>query len=298
MTAFLPFLFGAALFPMSRFFPLAAAFSFFVAAALLVKRKKYPALAIVIFGFLYAFSRFSPAAESPDVWNKDLMLTGSFAPKISAASSGVGAQKFVVQNAFDGDSGIEIKELRNEDMTIFTDYAYDADKEYEILLKTGSERLRRNPGWQLDPGLYGSIKAVSAERDAPFSFRNFFDRQRKRLNAYVLGRLQGDSAALVASVTTGDRSYLGDDLKEAFNVTGLSHILSISGTHFGLFSAMMFGIFVFLIKRLPYRILLRPGGDDFNCADNDLLPGHIRFRSPGCQIVYLDQPVSHRSSPR
>lgn len=52
-------------------------------------------------------------------------------------------------------------------------------------------------------------------------------------------------------------SYLGDDLKEAFNVTGLAHILSISGTHFGLFSVMMFAIFVFLVKRLPYGILQR-----------------------------------------
>ena len=73
----------------------------------------------------------------------------------------------------------------------------------------------------------------------------------------VLARFQKDSAALISSVTTGEASYLGDDLKEAFNSTGLAHILRISGTHFGLFSVMLFGMFVFLIKRLPCVILQR-----------------------------------------
>jgi competence protein ComEC len=46
-------------------------------------------------------------------------------------------------------------------------------------------------------------------------------------------------------------------LRNSFNATGLAHILSISGTHFGLFSMFLFGIFSFLIKALPYRILQR-----------------------------------------
>ena len=51
--------------------------------------------------------------------------------------------------------------------------------------------------------------------------------------------------------------HLGEDLKRAFNKTGPAHILSISGTHFGLFSVVIFGICSFLVKRLPYRLLQR-----------------------------------------
>ena len=48
-----------------------------------------------------------------------------------------------------------------------------------------------------------------------------------------------------------------DKLKDAFNITGLAHILSISGTHFGLLSVLLFGMVRLIIKALPYRILQR-----------------------------------------
>src|SRR4030042_1482968 len=50
---------------------------------------------------------------------------------------------------------------------------------------------------------------------------------------------------------------MDEGLRDSFNVTGLAHILSISGTHFGLFSMLLFGMFSFLIKAFPYRSLQR-----------------------------------------
>jgi competence protein ComEC len=47
------------------------------------------------------------------------------------------------------------------------------------------------------------------------------------------------------------------ELRNAFNITGLTHILSISGSHFGLFSVLLFGIFRFIIRAFPYRTLQR-----------------------------------------
>ncbi len=105
--------------------------------------------------------------------------------------------------------------------------------------------------------LYGSAEGLRVSGPAPFSVANYFDKWRKRINDCVLARFQKDSAALISSVTTGETSYFGDDLKDAFNSEGLAHILSISGTHFGLFSVKLFGMFVFLTKRLPYVILHR-----------------------------------------
>ena len=74
---------------------------------------------------------------------------------------------------------------------------------------------------------------------------------------YIEEHCKKDSGALVASITTGQMTNMSEELREAFNVTGLAHILSISGTHFGLFSVFLFAIFGFFIQRLPYRVLQR-----------------------------------------
>ena len=257
MMVFISFLLGTALFQMFRYFPITS-FIFSAAAAVFIMRKKrHLLLLIMALGVIYASARFSPPAEDLDVWNRELKLTGWFVPKSGAPSSGSSAKTFTIDTAFDDEAGFELEDLNGEDATIFTDFEGDPDEEYEVLLKTGKERSRRNPGGWGQVKLYGSVRGLKVSGGTPVSITNYFNKQRKHINDYVLGRFNKDAAALVASVTTGETSYLGDDLKEAFNVTGLAHILSISGTHFGLFSVMMFAMFVFLVKRLPYGILQR-----------------------------------------
>jgi competence protein ComEC len=257
MMVFISFIFGTVLFSLFRFFPLTSVIFFVAAAVLIARKKRYVLLLIIALGVSYAFARFSPGAETLDVWNRELTLTGRFLPKSSAPSPGSDAKTFTIDTAFEDESGSEIEDLRDKDAHIFTDFEADPDEEYQVLLKTGKDRSRRNPGGWAQMKLYGSAASLKVAGRAPSSITNYFNKVRKRINEYVLGRFRKDSAALIVSVTTGEMSYLGDDVKEAFNVTGLAHILSISGTHFGLFSVMMFGMFVFLIKRLPYRILQR-----------------------------------------
>ena len=214
-------------------------------------------LLIVVLGISYAYVRFSPGVETLDLWNKKLILTGRFLPSSNAPFPGSDAKTFSIDTALEDESDPEIEDLQDKDATVFTDFEADSDEEYEVLLKTGKDRSRRNPGGWGQVKLYGAAAELRVAGRASPSITNYFNKLRKRINEYVLGRFRKDSAALIASVTTGETSYLGDDLKEAFNVTGLAHILSISGTHFGLFSVMMFGTFVFLIKRLPYGMLQR-----------------------------------------
>jgi competence protein ComEC len=83
-----------------------------------------------------------------------------------------------------------------------------------------------------------------------------FEPYRQSLKSYIDTRFSRDTAAFIAAVTIGE-TRLAEDLKSAFNTTGLAHILSISGTHFGLFSVVIFGCVLLLIKRLPYRLLQR-----------------------------------------
>lgn len=257
MMVFISFIFGTALFPLFRFFPVTSVILFAAAAVFISKKKKYVLLLIIVLGASYSAARFSPDVETLNVWNRELTLTGRFLPGSSAPDSGNDAKTFTIETALEDESGPEIKGLHDKDAIVFTDAEPDPDEEYQLLLKTGKDRSRRNPGGWGRMKLYGSEAGLKVAGRAPASIMNFFNKQRRRINEYVLGRFRKDSAGLIASVTTGEMSYLGDDLKEAFNVTGLAHILSISGTHFGLFSVMMFGMFVFLIKRLPYGILQR-----------------------------------------
>ncbi|MCG2710291.1 MAG: DNA internalization-related competence protein ComEC/Rec2, partial [Thermodesulfovibrionales bacterium] len=56
---------------------------------------------------------------------------------------------------------------------------------------------------------------------------------------------------------TGQRGNMSDGLRDAFSSAGLAHVLSISGTHFGIFSVLLFGIFSLVLKFLPYSLLQR-----------------------------------------
>ncbi len=257
MTAFVAFIAGTVLFPSFRFFPFISILALATAVLFIAAKKRYVLLLIIPLGFLYAAARSSPDLQSMDVWKKELKLTGRFVPKSSMPSAGNAAKTFTIDAAADDESGSEIDDLHDKDINIYTDVDDDPDQEYDVLLKTGVDKSRRNPGGWGGMKLYGTAEGLRVSGPAPFSVANYFNKWRKRINDYVLARFQSDSAALISSVTTGETAYLGDDLKDAFNSTGLAHILSISGTHFGLFSVMLFGMFVFLIKRLPYVILQR-----------------------------------------
>src|SRR4030043_14057 len=89
------------------------------------------------------------------------------------------------------------------------------------------------------------------------SFCTEIQKLRYRLNKYIQANFEKDSSAFISAITTGQRASIDEDLRNAFNKTGLAHILSISGTHFGLFSVFLFGIFRFLMNVFPYRILQR-----------------------------------------
>lgn len=85
----------------------------------------------------------------------------------------------------------------------------------------------------------------------------FFKRLRTRLNKFIKGNFSPESASFLMSIITGERSLLTKETRDAFNATGLAHILSISGAHFGLLLFIFFKLFRSLTKALPYNMLVR-----------------------------------------
>ncbi len=256
MLIFAPFLLGAVLFYLFRFFPATSLIIGLSAAVYSTAKKKYLLVPLLLLGAAYAFLRYSPSVELLDVWNKELRLVGRFVPKAEGPAENP-LDVFSVETAFDGETGDEIEELREKEVSIFSDVGASPEEEYEVSLKTGKESTRLNPGASGNRRLYGSVASIDGIGKARFSVEHFFGAKRALLDEYLLGRFAKDSAGLIASVTTGDTALVTAGVKEDFNATGLAHLLSISGTHFGLFSAMLFGAFVWLIKRLPYGLLDR-----------------------------------------
>jgi competence protein ComEC len=143
--------------------------------------------------------------------------------------------------------------LNMEKMRIFTEGPLIVGKAYIIRAKIPADSSFLNPGskeWMLSGYAVETVETGASER-------NFLERARDRLNAYLTSNFSGDVSAFLMSIITGERGSMSGEMRNAFNVTGLAHILSISGAHFGLLLFILFKFFRLLIKLLPHNVLAR-----------------------------------------
>jgi len=64
-------------------------------------------------------------------------------------------------------------------------------------------------------------------------------------------------SSFLSTIILGERSLLPDTVRHSFSVTGLAHLLAISGTHFGVFSILVFWAAKLAVTRLPYPVMHR-----------------------------------------
>ncbi len=256
MPFLLSFLSGTVFFFISQYFLFCSIVLFFASTAWLIKNKKSRWVFFIIAGIVYALVRV-PLADQPLLpWNKKMELTGRFLPHYSASSSAPDSQNFLIEKALDEETGQEIEALEDEKIRLRSDAEFDTDDTYELLVETGKDRTRLNPGSSARVSLTGRLIGILGQEEGKSVFGHIFERYRASLHDYIMGRFSKDSADFISAVTIGE-VHFDEDLKSAFNVTGLAHILSISGTHFGLLSVVMFTLFLFLIKRLPHSAFQR-----------------------------------------
>ncbi|HEB75679.1 MAG TPA: DNA internalization-related competence protein ComEC/Rec2 [Nitrospirae bacterium] len=119
---------------------------------------------------------------------------------------------------------------------------------------------RRNPGGRFtEPALFlkteGSLLLSRAD-----SIRWFPQRMRWRLYRYFQEEFSPGAAALLSAVVIGHRGGGDRGLYDAYAGAGLAHLMSISGTHFGLFTLLCFFLVRRAAGRLPYGWLVRLTG--------------------------------------
>jgi competence protein ComEC len=143
------------------------------------------------------------------------------------------------------------------EIVLFSDRAFDPGTECELGITFLKSRKTLNPGEQSRNDICANLSEIYDLGEKRMSLYSKIQEYRYRINRYIEENFEKESGAFVASVTTGQATNLNEELREAFNATGLAHILSISGTHFGLFSVLLFGMFRAAIKAFPYRVLQR-----------------------------------------
>jgi competence protein ComEC len=254
---FLPFLSGVVLFYIFNYFPFSTISAFVLSSIYLIFRRKFSLVLILLLGIAFAFLRYEPEKDISHIGGKEVIVKGVIQSYPVQTESGIFKQSIEIKSAVDRKTRERLKELSGKGITLLADREFSLGTEYEISIQFLKERLRQNPGSMASNEIYARLLEVHNTGSKSTSLNSQIQEFRYRLNRYFSDNFKGGSAAFVSALTTGQRASINEDLRNAFNATGLAHILSISGTHFGLFSVFLFSIFRFLIRALPYRILQR-----------------------------------------
>ena len=133
-----------------------------------------------------------------------------------------------------------------------------------------------------------------------------FEDAKAKLNRHISDNFNDDSGALISAITTGQRGNMSEGLKDAFNSTGLAHILSISGTHFGIFSVLPVRFIqacnkISAVQSAPedYALLHAvSGGSGAEPSVHACISCPFRMEHSCSEVFYNDKPVSHRAFDR
>jgi len=152
---------------------------------------------------------------------------------------------------------------------------YDKKSNRDVHLSAGDRilltgRIRpfrsfQNPGgfdytrfmaWQ---GIFGSVStSIPKIKILSFDinwFRSKMDAVRNNMRKVIHQASSGDAAAILSALIIGDRAGISSGLQEAFNRTGVTHVLSISGLHVGVVATAAFFFFSWLLSFFRFFLM-------------------------------------------
>ncbi len=260
MHFFISFLAGIVIYRLFPYFPISSTLPALLISLVLLLKRQFIHILIIITGIItgisYAYIRSGPYILS-HYYGYETIVKGVFESYPVKTSNDTYCQTFRIISINTEDSNQYLHELVEQEITLFSENEFEAGQEYELGIKFLKNRERLNPGEQLKDNLYATVTSIYNEGKKHNLLNSKILSCRNRINVYIEKHFSQDSAALISSITIGHRALIKEDLRDAFNKTGLAHILSISGTHFGLFSVLIFGTFRLIIKFLPYMVLQR-----------------------------------------
>src|SRR3990172_4706101 len=82
-------------------------------------------------------------------------------------------------------------------------------------------------------------------------------RWREKIRMSIIHGLSDQSSAVLQAMIIGTTGDLTPELRDKFTAAGVTHILSISGSHLGFVTFLIFFITRYFLTHLPYRFFLR-----------------------------------------
>jgi competence protein ComEC len=80
---------------------------------------------------------------------------------------------------------------------------------------------------------------------------------RERIRQAFLASTTGDGSAVLQAMVLGEEGRLTDELRDRFMAAGVTHIISISGSHLGMVAVLCFGLIRWLLFLIPERFFHR-----------------------------------------
>lgn len=110
----------------------------------------------------------------------------------------------------------------------------------------------RNPftEWKIRKGIVGELK-LAIENDSLGSWPSELSTSQFRLKALLDQNFSNQPSAFLFALSSGNKSYISRELKNAMNHAGLAHLLAVSGFHVGLIA--MITILLLRSNRLLFR---------------------------------------------
>jgi competence protein ComEC len=143
----------------------------------------------------------------------------------------------------------------------------------KTILLSGGERVRavaklRQPATLHNPGVYpydlkkDGIAAVGSAKKMQIiggknNLTTWIRKQRMLAGNIIDSSLSPEAAAFQKAIIPGLTGGISQEMRDSFSSTGLAHILSISGTHFGLLALIIFNFIKLVIKYLPEKLITK-----------------------------------------
>jgi competence protein ComEC len=271
MQYVIAFIYGSALAYVYRFFPVTSLFLSVLLLGLTARqnlydiqhsvRRRLPAATAVflmaIFGFCSAHLRTVSLQPISDVAGQTILVEGTVRSEAVPLYSHPDSFSHIIDIT---DAADKLgKHLSLGEMRVKSDSAMTAGMPYRITVHVPADAYFMNPGGMTRLSGYAlRIEPVSSPSGAIWERPiRFFQASRTRLNTAFKKFLSPGSASFIMALITGERGLITKETTNAFNVTGLTHLLHKAGLHFGLLFLFFFQTTRFFIKKLPTKFFSR-----------------------------------------
>jgi competence protein ComEC len=261
------FIYGSALVYVYRFFPVASLFLSILLLAFAVRQNQYSArrkwlfVAVItgmaLLGFCSAHLRTVPLDPISAVAGQKIIVKGIVRSDPAPLYSRPGSFSHIIdisEAVDDCGNHLSLREMR-----VLSDSAMTAGMRYRITVHVPADAYFMNPG--SGTGLSGYALGIEPVSSPPGAIwerpTGFFQASRTRLNTAFKKSLSPGSASFIMALITGERGQISKETSNAFNVTGLAHLLHKAGLHFGLLFLFLFEATRFFIKTLPNKFFSR-----------------------------------------